>query len=172
MCFFLHCLTVKMKTLWYFRMPGATHPVTQYHIPEEDLNLKQQHSQNSRQNLWHFDTWYPGVLSHEIWTNLKCFRKFDKSHFHFWKVIFNFFSLVVTCTNLVACLTCTHPSPIEMCGLWCLRGTQPSARPLWGVWFLILPRAWEFVFFIIAIIRRSVMNWLVTPMAWWMQCTC
>jgi hypothetical protein len=43
---------------------------------------------------------------------------------------------------------------------------------LWGVWFLILPRAWEFVFFIIAIIRRSVMNWLVTPMAWWMQCTC
>jgi hypothetical protein len=40
-----------------------------------------------------------------------------------------------------------------------------------GLWCLILPRAWQFVFFIIAIVQRSVMNWLVTWMAWWMQCT-
>lgn len=33
--FFLNCLTLKMKTLWYFRMPGDTHPLTQYHIPGE-----------------------------------------------------------------------------------------------------------------------------------------
>jgi len=76
---------------------------------------------------------YPGVLLHEIWTNLKCFRKFYKSHFYFQKVIFNIFSLFVTCMNLVAFLTCTHPSAMGMCGLWCLRGIWHFAMGLYGL---------------------------------------
>ena len=143
-----------MKTLWYFRMPGATHTVTQYYIPEEDLHLKQQkHCENSRQNLWHFHTWYPGVLLHEVWTNLKCFRKFDKSHFYFQKVIFNIFFLFVTCMNLMACLTCTHPSAMGICGLWCLRGIWHFDMGLWPevacafchefVWSAVLRGMWH-----------------------------
>jgi len=72
----------------------------------------------------------------EIWTNLKCFWKLGKSHFYFWRVIFNIFSLFVTCMNLVACLTCTHLSARGLCGLWFLRDTQPSARQLCGLWCL------------------------------------
>jgi hypothetical protein len=38
--------------------------------------------------------------------------------------------------NLVACLTCTHPSAMGLCGLWFLRGTQSSAMVLSGLWCL------------------------------------
>jgi len=131
--FLLELLDCEDKDAMILQNAGDTHPVTQYYIPGEDLYLQQQHCENSGHNLWHFHTWCPGVLVHEIWTNLKCFRIFDRSHFYFWKVIFNIFSLFVTCMNMVACLTCTHPSVMGICGLWCLRGTWHFAMGLYGL---------------------------------------
>ena len=42
---FLHCLTVKMRALWYFQISETIHLITQQNIPEE-FNLQQHHYEN------------------------------------------------------------------------------------------------------------------------------